>query len=212
MGKSEPRASTTDAEARVMKMPDGGFRPGYNVQLATAGSPMGGSRTVVGVRVTNVGSDLGSVTPMLDEIERRTGQLPKTLLADANHAKHDCIVECAERGVEALVSVPVQPRTPGARVQADQRPAVLAWRERMTTEAAKTWLPRTRFALRALERAPQAPSRGGPGTRAGHSEGDLRGTALCAHRQSRDSRCGHARLAPWLAARNSQTHCRPREK
>jgi hypothetical protein len=133
--KSGPRASTTDAEARVMKMPDGGFRLGYNVQPATAGSPMGGSRTVVGVRVTNVGSDLGSVTPMLDEIERRTGQLPKTLLADANHAKHDCIVECAGRGVEALISVPVQPRTPGARVQADQRPSVLAWRERMTTEA-----------------------------------------------------------------------------
>ena len=85
--KAEPRASTTDAEARVMKMPDGGFRPGYNVQLATAGSPMGGSRTIVGVRVTNLGSDLG--TPMLDQIERRTGRLPKTLMADANHAKHD---------------------------------------------------------------------------------------------------------------------------
>src|SRR5206468_12653231 len=108
-GKAEPRASTTDAEARVMKMADGGFRPGYNVQMSTAGSPMGGPRTVVGVRVTNVGSDLGSVKPMLDEIQKRTGQLPKTLMADANHAKHDCIVECAERGVEALISVPVQP-------------------------------------------------------------------------------------------------------
>src|SRR5207244_4449475 len=32
----EPRASTTDAEARVMKMADGGFRPGYNVQVASA--------------------------------------------------------------------------------------------------------------------------------------------------------------------------------
>jgi transposase len=136
-GRAEPRASTTDAEARVMKMADGGFRPGYNVQLATAGSPMGGPRTIVGVRVTNIGSDLGSVTPMLDEIERRTGELPKTLMADANHAKHDCIVDCAERGVEALISVPAQPRTPGARVRADERPAVLAWRERMSTDAAK---------------------------------------------------------------------------
>src|SRR3984885_16310940 len=32
----EPRASTTDADARVMKMADGGFRPGYNVQVASA--------------------------------------------------------------------------------------------------------------------------------------------------------------------------------
>lgn len=149
MGKADPRASTTDAEARVMKMADGGFRPGYNVQLATAGSPMGGSRTVVGVLVTNIGSDVGSVTPMLDQIERRTGQLPKTLMADANHAKHDCIVECAERGVEALISVP---RTPAGRVQGDQRPPVLGWRERMNTEAAKTTF-RARASLCELSNA-----------------------------------------------------------
>jgi hypothetical protein len=30
-----PRVSTTDPDARVMKMPDGGFRPAFNVQLAT---------------------------------------------------------------------------------------------------------------------------------------------------------------------------------
>ena len=29
------RVSTTDPQARVMKMPDGGFRPAYNVELAT---------------------------------------------------------------------------------------------------------------------------------------------------------------------------------
>src|SRR5580693_10766852 len=31
----EARASTTDPEARVMMFPDGGFRPGYNIQFAT---------------------------------------------------------------------------------------------------------------------------------------------------------------------------------
>ena len=35
--KAEARASTTDADARVMKMGDGGFRPAFNVQLATEG-------------------------------------------------------------------------------------------------------------------------------------------------------------------------------
>jgi hypothetical protein len=33
--KDKARASTTDAEANVMKMGDGGFRPAYNVQFAT---------------------------------------------------------------------------------------------------------------------------------------------------------------------------------
>ena len=88
-GKLTPRASTTDADARVMKMGDGGFRPAYNIQMATAGSEMGGPRTIVGLRVTHIGSDMGSISPMLDEIERRTGALPAVVLADANHVKHD---------------------------------------------------------------------------------------------------------------------------
>jgi len=119
-----------------MKMADGGYRPGYNVQMATAGSPMGGARTIVGARVTNVGSDMGSVTPMLDEIERRTGQLPTTLMADANHAKHECIRECDARGVEALISVPARSEKAGPK--SDHDPVVVAWRERMNTEEAKT--------------------------------------------------------------------------
>jgi len=135
-GKEEPRASTTDAEARVMKMSDGGYRPGYNIQMATAGSPLGGPRTIVAVAVTNLGSDMGSVTPMLDQIEQRTGLRPAKLLADANHASHACIRVCAERGVEALIPVPKRSQQPGPN--ADHDDAVTAWRARMATEEAKT--------------------------------------------------------------------------
>ncbi|MDP9000712.1 MAG: transposase [Myxococcota bacterium] len=134
-GKEQPRASTTDDDARVMKMADGGYRPGYNVQMATAGSALGGPRTIVGIRVTNVGSDMGSVTPMLKQIKERTGTLPKVLLADANHAKHDCIRACAALGVEALISVPA--RSAKAGPNADNDAAVCAWRERMQTDEAK---------------------------------------------------------------------------
>jgi transposase len=133
--KKEPRASTTDAEARVMKMADGGFRPAYNVQMATAGSPLGGPRTIVAVQVTNVGSDMGSVTPMLAQIKARTGGLPGKLLADANHAHHNCIRRCDELGVEALIPVPARSKNPGPN--ADYDPAVVAWRARMMTEEAK---------------------------------------------------------------------------
>jgi transposase len=126
------RASTTDAEARVMKMPDGGFRPAYNVQMATAGSEMGGPRTIVGVRVTNVGSDMGSVAPMLDDIERRTGALPNTLLADANHASGADVRAATERGVQFLAAVPERSKTPGPYASDD--PSVVAWRERMATD------------------------------------------------------------------------------
>lgn len=147
-GKDEPRASTTDADARVMKMADGGFRPGYNIQMATAGSPMGGPRTIVGIQVTNVGSDMGSITPMLDDIERRTGALPAVLLADANHAKHECIRDADARGVQALIPVPERAKKPDA----DADPAIAAWHERMDTDEAKR-LYRARASLCELPNA-----------------------------------------------------------
>ena len=129
------RASTTDAEARVMNMADGGFRPAYNVQMATAGSPLGGPRTIVGVQVTNVGSDMRSIVPMLVQVKLRTGLLPRTLLADANHAAHDGIRAATEAGVEVLIAVPTRSQHAGGN--ADVAPAIVAWRERMTTAEAK---------------------------------------------------------------------------
>jgi transposase len=130
---NEPRASTTDPDARVMKMGDGGFRPAYNVQLATAGSPMGGALTIVGVRVTNEGVDAGALSPMLDDIARRTGALPSVLLADAGHADHASIRAAAERGVVALIPVPDREHGSKAKVE----PEIVAWRERMQTDEAK---------------------------------------------------------------------------
>ena len=100
------RASTTDAEARVMKMADGGFRPAYNVQYSVAGSELGGPRTVVGVQVTNVGSDMGSLTPMAEQIQERTGELPKVVLADGGCAKNEDITALRAKGVDVLVPPP----------------------------------------------------------------------------------------------------------
>ncbi len=147
-GKEDPRGSTTDADARVMKMPDGGFRPGYNIQLATAGSELGGARTIVGLLVTNTGSDMGSVTPMLENIKARTGQLPGQLLADANHAKHSCIEAATAAGVEVLIAVPKREQCATKPVS----PEVDAWRGRMKTEQAKRAY-RARAALCELSNA-----------------------------------------------------------
>jgi hypothetical protein len=62
--EKEPRASTTDAQARVMKMADGGFRPAYNVQFATDTK----STAIAGVSVDNIGSDMGKMLPMNDAL------------------------------------------------------------------------------------------------------------------------------------------------
>src|ERR1700733_9011447 len=70
--QKEPRASTTDPEARIMKMADGGYRPAYNCQLGTVAK----GQIVVAVEATAVGSDRGLMPPMLRQIERRYGRRP----------------------------------------------------------------------------------------------------------------------------------------
>lgn len=132
------RGSTTDAEARVMKMADGGFRPGLNVQFGTVGKPTGGPRTIVAVRVTNVGSDLGSLLPMVDQVHQRLGQYPRTVVADSNHAKHDDLIALMALGIEPVVTVPSARRGQPRGEQADQREPIQRWRERMAQEPAKS--------------------------------------------------------------------------
>src|ERR1039457_7512986 len=41
----QPRVSTTDAQARVMKMPNGGFNPAVNVQLGSTRVNVSAART-----------------------------------------------------------------------------------------------------------------------------------------------------------------------
>jgi transposase len=152
--ESPARASTTDACARVMKMGDGGFRPGFNVQYAVAGSEMGGPRTIVGVNVTNVGSDMGSMAPMVEQIEERTGQRPAVLLADGGHAKSEDIAATRRKDVDVIVP-PAENARPIEKLKTEGAdPEVIAWRERMETDEAKQ-LYRGRAGLAELANAHQ---------------------------------------------------------
>lgn len=133
--KTAPRASTTDPEARVMKMSDGGYRPAYNVQFATDQA----SDMIVGVAVTNVSSDHDQLVPMLNQIERRTGTLPDTILADGGYVSHEVVDETTRRGVTVLAPVPRQRgRTTPTPVQPTDPMSVALWRTRMQAPAAQT--------------------------------------------------------------------------
>jgi transposase len=148
------RASTTDAEARVMKMGDGGFRPALNVQYGVAGSGQGGRRAVVAVEVTNVGSDMSSLTPMVEQIAQRTGAYPKTLLADGGHARHDDIVATERHGVAVIVPPSERAKSIATLREEGAPPEVLAWRARMETAEAKEHY-RARASLCELNNAHQ---------------------------------------------------------
>ena len=132
--KATPRVSTTDPEARVMKMPDGGYRPAYNVQFATDVD----GRAIVGVAVTNVGSDQTELRPMLGQIIERTGRAPTEDLVDGGYVSLDAITDATAHGVTVYAPVPKPrgDRDPAAPCPGDS-PAVVAWRARMATAEAK---------------------------------------------------------------------------
>ncbi len=133
----EPRGSTTDPEARVMKMADGGFRPALNVQFATDTQ----SQVITGVDVSNSGSDMGQMGPMVEQHQERYGQRPQEMLVDGGFVKQEDIEQVSAPGVGVAVFAPVRkPKTQGqdpCRRQRRDSDAIAEWRERMGTDAAK---------------------------------------------------------------------------
>lgn len=131
---AEARVSTTDPTARVMRMGDGGFRPAYNVQLATDLD----AQVVVGVTATNEGTERRASTPMLDAVTARCGRAPGAWLVDEGFMTHAAVQAAATR--EVLFYGPVAARR-NTRAPVDPRPtdspAVAAWRARMATPAAQ---------------------------------------------------------------------------
>jgi transposase len=124
--KKGVRASTTDAEARVMKMPDGGFRPAYNVQVA--GDP--DSQVIVGVAIDTRGCDVGQLRPMLEQLQDRYGQTPSWYLADGGFRQF-ADIEWAWANDTAAVIPARDGKDPYAPRPGDG-PGVAVWRELMS--------------------------------------------------------------------------------
>jgi transposase len=97
----QARASTSDPQARTMKMGDGGFRPAYNVQLATDAN----ARMIVGVDVTNLGSDRGEMRPMAERLKKNYGVQPRQYLVDGGFATKDDIALMEHDGTHVFAPI-----------------------------------------------------------------------------------------------------------
>ena len=138
----EARASSSDADASVMKMADGGFRSAYNHQFAADC----GSLVIVGVDVSTSGSDMAQLEPMVEQVEQRLGQAPQQWLVDGGFPAHEQLDAVADK-TEVYAPVP-EPKArkdeQGNPVEQDKHEpkpgdsqAVASWRERMATPEAK---------------------------------------------------------------------------
>jgi transposase len=134
--RDKARASTTDADTRVMKMGDGGFRPAFNVQLATDTA----SQVISGADVTNSGGDQGQMAPMVEQHQERYERVPDEALVDGGFVKKEDIEKVEQGGT--TVYAPVQkskdPERDAHTPRPDDTPAVAQWRQRMATDEAKT--------------------------------------------------------------------------
>jgi transposase len=134
----ELRVSSSDAEARVMKMANGGFNPAWNVQLATDTR----SRAIVGVEVSNEGSDSAGLSqPMRQQVEQRSGGRVEQQLLDGGYLRIADIEQAHGQGVELFV--PPKParnlRRRGRELEpkAGDSEAVRAWKRRMASAEGK---------------------------------------------------------------------------
>jgi transposase len=135
--REKARASTTDPDARVMKMGDGGFRPAFNVQLATATD----SQVITGFDVTNSGGDQGQLAPMVEQHQQRYEEKPREALVDGGFVKRADIDQVSPPQGGTTVYAPVMEPKDANRDRYiphdDDSPAVAQWRQRMGTEEAK---------------------------------------------------------------------------
>jgi len=128
----EPRVSTTDPEARVMKMADGGFRPAFNAQLAVDVQ----TQLIASVDVVDQGSDMRQMAPMHASVQARYGVTPDHWLADGGFTKLAAIEELTERGTQPVLPPPrsrnpdINPLDP----KHTDTPALAAWRSTMASE------------------------------------------------------------------------------
>jgi transposase len=135
--RDKARVSTTDPDARVMKMADGGYRPAYNVQFATDTQ----SQVIVGVEVTNSGGDQGQMAPMVEQIQERHGDPPEEMLVDGGYTKKEDIDEVSPPRGKTTVYAPVMkskdPDREAHTPRKDDSSSVAEWRKRMASDEAK---------------------------------------------------------------------------
>lgn len=131
------RASTSDAQARVMKMADGGFRPAYNVQLTSDPKP----GVILAVGLDTTGSDRGLLGKAMARIEARYGRAPHGVLADGGFFAAGDIERLAAQDPPIIAYVPItqsKHATDPYAPRPGDGPGVALLRQRMASEDGKT--------------------------------------------------------------------------
>jgi transposase len=98
------RRSQTDPDSRFLRDRKG-FTLGYTADVAVSEDHL-----IVEQRITQQPNDCGSLVPLVDAVEKRCGERPGKVSADAGFFRLEAVVELGERGMDAYVPDSVQAR------------------------------------------------------------------------------------------------------
>ncbi len=110
-GDPRPKAQRnfTDPDSRIMKS-GGGYVQGYNCQAAVDD----GHQIIVACDVSNQPPDVEYLEPLVEQIERNCGGLPKKFTADAGYWSESNAQYCEAKGLDAYIAVSRDKHSPAA--------------------------------------------------------------------------------------------------
>ena len=98
--KEEAQNNFTDSDSRIMKSAEG-YVQAYNAQLAVEEA----SQFIVATGVTQNAADNGELIPIIEKVEKITGQVPPQVLADAGYRSEENFRQLESKGIDGYVSL-----------------------------------------------------------------------------------------------------------
>ena len=165
-GEPRPKAQDnfTDPDSRIMKTSTG-FEQCFNAQTAVDAQ----AQIIVAAELGNYATDVAQLPAMLAAVERNTGQLPGTVLADAGYRSEAVLAELSELPCEVIVALGREGKAQ-AVIDTDKYPHTAAMAAKLQTkegrdkyrrrkaivEPPNSWIKRAlgfqQFSFRGLEK------------------------------------------------------------
>lgn len=142
-GQPKPTAqrNLTDGDSRIMKSSEG-FIQGYNTQTAVDA----GSQVIVAQQVSNEGSDVHQMVPLLNQIRQNVGRQAKEVSADAGYSSEHNLKQLARRRIRGYIAS--RWKTTTRRTQAQRPPAKVQGYMRAMWQRLQQGGIRSRYRLR----------------------------------------------------------------
>jgi transposase len=97
--KKDGKINTTDPDSKKMKMKQGNFANGYNVQAVTENG------VILTSSIGNGSADQNTLIPTLSKLQKEQCKLPNKVLADKGYSTADNYSYCEKKGIDAYIPI-----------------------------------------------------------------------------------------------------------